>query len=498
MSEFQHPRPFDAAEDLAASHNGPILSTSFLSIDNLFMNFLEEHRVPGLVWGLVDGGGLIHHGAYGVSESASTHGLSKDSVFRIASMTKSFTALCVLLLRDQHKLSLDDPIGDWITELRFDPQLDQIETPITIRHLLSMSSGLVEDDPWADRQLALSPEVFQAMLSNGIGLDLRPSTAFEYSNLGYAMLGLIATRAAGVSLADMAAENIFSPLAMASTTWDLQTMDSDRLVAGHSLCDNQWVLEPSLADGAFGPMGGLGSTIEDLARWVTLHLNAWSEQTPRASLAIRPSTLREMADIHRVMAHPRMTDPDITAQGYGYGLMIAHHRRLGRIVGHSGGLPGFGSRMEWLPDYGVGLVALANRTYAPLSDVVRRGLEYLVEQGFVTTPTREPSQDLQRIYLAVNASYQDPENYQSIRDVALATYLLDRDDDRRPPNFTTLRDHYGRLLSVGPIIATGKLRGSWTLDCEHGSFTVHAMLGPTLPHKLQFLQIVKDSRSEVG
>lgn len=490
MSEFHHPRPSDAADDLVTSENGPLLSTSFASIDNMFLHFLEEHKVPGLAWGLVDSSGLIHHGSHGVNRFDSARTPSKDSVFRIASMTKSFTALCVLFLRDQHKLNLDDPIGEWLPTLKLDPQAVHGGATITIRHLLSMSSGFVEDDPWADRQLALSTPAFETMLANGIGFDLKPSTGFEYSNLGYAMLGSIATRAAGKPLSALAAENIFGPLAMAATTWDLRSSDPDRLVAGHSLCDGQWVIEPLLDDGAFGPMGGLGSTIEDLSRWVAFHLNAWGDQTSLTTSGILSSTLREMADIHRVIAHPRQSDPDVTAQGYGYGLMIAHHRHLGRIVGHSGGLPGFGSRMEWLPDCGIGLVALANRTYTPLAEVVRRGLEYMVDQDFVKVTTPEASAELKKIYEAVNASYRDPENHEYIRDVALATYFLDQDDDRRPPNFVKLHDNFGSLLSTGPIVATGTLRGSWTLNCERGSFTIHAMLGPTLPHKLQFLQVV--------
>ncbi|WP_298207592.1 serine hydrolase domain-containing protein [Ferrimicrobium sp.] len=496
MSEFQHPRPSDAAEALAASTTRPILSSSFLSIDQLFLDFLTEHRVPGLVWGVVDHSGLIHHGAHGVKNVTTQVSTTHTDVFRIASMTKSFTALCALHLRDQGSITLADPLTHWLPELKIQEPPYGLDAPITIGDLLSMSSGLVEDDPWADRQLALSKESFLSILSTGVGLDLTPSTAFEYSNLGYAIVGMIIERAAGVPLATVAADAIFTPLHMDSTTWNLPTFDPARVVSGYSLCDGQWQIEPLLGDGVFGAMGGLGSTIEDLAKWVALHLNAWPTAERLVRPTVRSSTLREMADVHRVMSQPRLTGPDLVAQGYGYGLMIAHHRLLGRVVGHSGGLPGFGSRMEWLPEYGVGLVALANRTYTPLADVVRRGLTLLVEEGYVITKAVQPSPELLQIYRVINETYLDPLRQSSLEKAALPTYLLDRDDDRRPPDFASLRETYGQLAVADPLVPTGSLRGHWTLRCQHGTLTVQVMLGPMAPHGLQFLQINEAPASE--
>jgi len=496
MSELQHPNPFAGAEDLAASPAGPLLASSVVAIDDLFLRFLDTHPTPGLAWGLVDRTGLVHTGAHGCGDLSSKANASGRHVFRIASMTKSFTALSILCLRDANKLNLDDPVQRWLNELKIDEDLHDDPSPITIRQLLSMAAGLVEDDPWADRQLSMSEEAFSELLAGGIGLDLAPSSAFEYSNLGYAMLGAILKRAGGHDLGSFAAERIFRPLKMSATTWKLSEVDPHVLAKGYSRTGGQWVLEPLLDDGAFGAMGGLASTIEDLARWVTLHLNAWPMGPNGATskiAGIKASTLREMATVHTVMAHPRNEQPDITAQGYGYGLMIAHHRQLGRIVGHSGGLPGFGSRMEWLPDYGVGLIALANRTYTPLADVVRQGLTYLVDKGFVTTEPHVISDDLRRVYDAIITTYRQPEQEQTLRDVALPTYYLDRDDDRKPPDFHALRTKYGSLVASAPPVATGRLRGSWSMRCEAGTFIVEAMLGPSKPHKLQFLRITEEA-----
>ncbi|MCI2974479.1 MAG: beta-lactamase family protein [Ferrimicrobium sp.] len=495
MSELQHPNPFGGADDLAASPVGPLLASSAVAIDDLFLRFLEIHPTPGLAWGLVDRAGLVHTGAHGYADVSAKASASGHHVFRIASMTKSFTALSVLSLRDANKLHLDDPAQHWLAELQICEGLDDDSSPITIRQLLSMAAGLVEDDPWADRQLSMSEHSFGELLAAGIGLDLAPSSAFEYSNLGYAMLGAILKRASGYDLGSFATEHILGPLQMSATTWNLPEVDPRVLAKGYSLKSDQWLPEPLLHDGAFGAMGGLASTIEDLARWVSLHLNAWPVGThavPSELFGIKASTLREMATVHTVMAHPRNEQPGVVAQGYGYGLMIAHHQQLGRIVGHSGGLPGFGSRMEWLPDYGVGLIALANRTYTPLTDVVRQGLTYLVDKGFVSTEPHVVSDDLHRVYDAIIMTYEQPEQTQTLYDVALPTYFLDRDDDRRPPNFAALRARYGPLIAPAPLVATGLLRGSWSMPCEAGTFTVEAMLGPIKPHKLQFLRVTEE------
>ncbi|MCL5974142.1 serine hydrolase [Ferrimicrobium sp.] len=492
MSELHHPNPIGTSKGQAVSSTGLRLSQCFDPIDELFSSFFEVHRVPGLVWGVVDQSGLLHVGSRGVPDPSRPDRLTEHHVFRIASMTKSFTAMCILLLRDRAKLSLDDPVQQWLPELkvRYRPHIEP--STLTIAQLLSMSSGLVEDDPWADRQLAMPESDFTALLATGIGLDLPPGSGFEYSNLGYAMLGLIAKRAAGHDLNVLAIEQILQPLQMHASTWNLQDVDATLLATGYRLNQGNWEIEALLDHGAFGAMGGLASSIKDLAQWVALHLGAW-HQEPRLSVPwIKRSSLREMAQIHTAISRPNTTHPDLTAQGYGYGLTIAHHRLLGRIVGHSGGLPGYGSRMEWLTDYDIGLVTLANRTYTALSDVVRQGLTHLVETGLVGVTPLPVSEELRRVYEAIIATYQNPQNQAALREVALPSYFLDCDDDRRPPDFGTLRSTHGRLISTDPISAQGSLRGFWTMHCARGALTMHAMLGPGVPHKLQFLGVASE------
>jgi CubicO group peptidase (beta-lactamase class C family) len=141
---------------------------------------------------LVSDGELVHSG--GCDEQWPGGPVpTADTIFRIASMTKSFTATQVLLLRDSRLLRLDDPAVDYVSELR-GLQLPAPDCPpVTIRHLLTMTAGFPTDDPWGDRQQGLAPAALAALLeSGGVRCAWAPGTRFEYSNLGYAMLGNVA------------------------------------------------------------------------------------------------------------------------------------------------------------------------------------------------------------------------------------------------------------------------------------------------------------------
>src|SRR5580765_4862297 len=93
--------------------------------------------------------------------------------------------------------------------------------PLTVRMLLTMSAGLVEDDSWADRQLDMPPDAFEALLASGLRLSNPPGIRWEYSNLGYSILGRVVAAAAGRPLREVADERILRPLGMADTAWDV-------------------------------------------------------------------------------------------------------------------------------------------------------------------------------------------------------------------------------------------------------------------------------------
>ena len=141
------------------------LATAFPDIDSTFTEFVRTAHVPGAAWGIVIDGTLAHSGAAGVRDVASQAPVDADTVFRIASMTKSFTAVAILKLRDQGRLSLDDPAERYVPELRGLPYPTSDAPRITIRHLLSHSAGFPEDNPWGDQQLADTDAQLTEMLA---------------------------------------------------------------------------------------------------------------------------------------------------------------------------------------------------------------------------------------------------------------------------------------------------------------------------------------------
>jgi CubicO group peptidase (beta-lactamase class C family) len=246
------------------------LRAALPEIDQLFAAFAKSARVPGIAYGVLIDGQLVHTGSIGVRELATRSPVTPDTVFRIASMTKSFTALCILKLRDEGRLSLDDPAERHVPELaglRY-PTADSPK--VTIRHLLSHSEGFPEDNPWGDQQLAVSEAEFTAMLKGGIPFSNAPGVAYEYSNYGFAILGRIVSRVSGQSYAEYVKANILGPLGLSSTTLEPASVPKDRLALGYRWEDNTWKEEPQLPDGAFGAMGGMLTSTKDLGRYVGL------------------------------------------------------------------------------------------------------------------------------------------------------------------------------------------------------------------------------------
>jgi hypothetical protein len=274
---------------------------------------------------------------------------------------------------------------------------------------------------------------------------------------------------------------------MAATTWDADRLQpqADGSARGYRLEGGEWVIEDPLPDGAFGAMGGLATSVRDFSKYVTAHLGAWPPRDDPELGPLRRSSMREMAQSWRSTAIE--DDSGILAAGYGYGLKVEIHRRYGRMVGHSGGLPGFGSHAAWLPDHGVGLMVFANRTYAKARLAVGLALEELAGTGALVARRSPTSPDLIQAQQGLAQLYGQWDD-RVAGEIVLETATLDRDDDRRWPDLAELSSRYGACVGLGPIEPTGALRGSWRMDCQRGSLQLTVMLGPTCP-KIQFLSV---------
>lgn len=463
-------------------------------IDSLMVDFAERHRVPGIAYGVIVDGALLHVRALGLREVPSRAEVDTSSVFRIASMTKSFTALAILQLRDAGRVSLDTPAEQYVPELAGLRYPTSDAPRITVRHLLTHAAGFPEDNPWGDQQLAATDDDLARMLRTGVAFSNVPGVAYEYSNLGFALLGRIVQNVSGLSYARYIQERVLRPLGMTSTTMQAREVPADRLAHGYRVRDGEWLEEAPLPDGSFGAMGGMLTSAADLSRWVALMLDAWPPRDGAESQVLRRSSLREMQQVGRMrpttVVRDAATDAlSLNAGGYGYGLGLTQTCAFGQVMAHSGGLPGFGSMMRWLPEYGVGIIALGNRTYTPWGGTVDQALAILAETGALQPRVPQPSPVLLAMRAQVAQLVQSWD--QSLAEQTAAMNLfLDEPGPRRAAVIAQLRDAAGgQCRNDGPFVVENALRGQWRMQCATGALRVGITLAPTEPARVQQLTV---------
>jgi CubicO group peptidase (beta-lactamase class C family) len=476
------------------------LEKAFPEIDRLFKDYAAGAHVPGAAWGIIIDGELAHAGVTGYRDVPSKAPVTPDSVFRIASMTKSFTAIAILKLRDEGKLSLDDPAEKYVPEMKALVYPTSDAPKITVRHLLSHAEGFPEDNPWGDQQLADTDEQLSAMIRNGIPFSNAPGVAYEYSNFGFAILGRIVANVADPSGSPRTAaytkyvtEHVLKPIGMASTTLEASQVPADRLAHGYRWEDEQWKNEPLLANGSFGSMGGMLTTLSDLGRYVGGFLAAWPPRDGPETGPIKRSSLREMQQVWRPAAagvsRTSAGGVQLNSGGYGYGLRISQTCQFPTVVAHGGGLPGFGTQMRWLPEYGVGLIAFGNLTYTSWPRTFDAALDALTRTGGLQPRTIEPSPALVAARDAVAGLVVKWDDAVADR-VAAQNLFLDQNKDRRRAAIDDLHAKVGACTrGSGFDRVENALRGDWTMSCERGRVRVAITLAPTMPPKVQFMSV---------
>jgi CubicO group peptidase (beta-lactamase class C family) len=470
------------------------LAGSYSEIDRILRDFVSRSHVPGAAWGIVVDGELAHAGAAGFRDVDAKAPVDADTVFRIASMTKSFTAMSILKLRDEGRLSLDDPAERYVPELTGLKYPTTDSPRITIRHLLSHSAGFPEDNPWGDRQLGRTDDEMAQMMRGGIPFSNAPGIAYEYSNYGFAILGRIVANVSGRHYDEYVETSILKPLGMTATTLHVATVPRNRLAIGYRWEDERWKEEPMLPHGAFGAMGGMMTSIRDLSRYVGAFLAAWPPRDGAETLPIRRASLREMQQAWRpsatrVTRNPSTGAVQLTDASYAFGLNVTQTCDFRTIIAHSGGLPGFGSVMRWLPDYGVGVIAFGNLTYTGWGGPTNDVLAALVRSGGLQPRSVRPSADLIAARDSVSKLIVQWDDRLADR-IAAENLFLDRSKERRRGEIDTLRSEVGRCTPPqGFDIVENALRGSWTLTCERGRLQAAVTLAPTMPPSVQFLSV---------
>lgn len=448
----------------------------FAEIDAALAAFAEEQQIPGLVAGIVQDGRLVHVKPLGLADIEGARKVGPDTAFRIASMTKNMTALAVLALRDRGRLALDVPLSEYLPQFASVPAATSDSPPVSLRHLLTHTAGFVTDDPWGDRVLGMTPAELDALIATGRLFARPPGLAFEYSNLGYALLGRVLTNVSGEPYQAFIRRTILGPLGMTRTTFDALDAARGDYAFGYRLDEGQWSRERIEPDGEVGAMGGLATTVPDYARYVAFLLGAWPARDDPDGGPVRRSSVREMGLWHAPPFPNEPVDGRVTPpSAYGYGLMSTADIDLGRRLHHSGGLPGYGSHVLLMPERGWGVMAFGNRTYAQMSRITLRVAELLHEAAPKPEPPK-PSAMLARAIDAIVVAYAAG-RIEVAEKMFAVNFLLDMPARLRDVELASLKQRLGegRLEKIKPAHA---LAARFTLACERGRLQATIILAP--------------------
>ena len=459
-------------------------------LHELMVAHAEERHIPGIAYGIVVDNELVLSSATGLMNREENLPATTTTAFRIASMSKSFTAMAIIKLRDEGSLSLSDPVSKYIPEMDSITYLTEDSPQISIRNLLTMTAGFPEDNPWGDRQLDEPEAMLRELMASGPTLSNPPSYTYEYSNTGYALLGAIIGKVSGQPYQTYIRENIFKPLGMNQTYWELDNVPEGQLAIGYRWEDEQWKLEPMLHDGSYGAMGGLITTIEDFSNYVSFHLSAWPPRSGADEGPIKRSSLREMhtPQFNRLFsgAEDYNGDPCAIMNGYGYGLGIRQDCNGVVRVSHGGALPGFGSNYVFFPEYGVGLMAFGNLTYTtpwPYNKIAK----LLFEKGELQRRSLPISNILKERQAQVTELIQGWD--EELGATLLAeNFYLDKSRDHRMADWASIWEQAGAIDSVADITPYNQLRGDYRIYTKNGVVRVYFTLSPEHDPKVQQIE----------
>jgi serine-type D-Ala-D-Ala carboxypeptidase/endopeptidase len=471
-----------ASADAIAPVESPTLQSIFTAQDAAFVKWMADNHIPGLVWGVVQDGKLIHVGAFGSQKlDQVVQPVTANTGFRIASMSKAFTGYAILKLRDGGKLRLDDPAWKYI------PEIKSWGKDITVADLLHHTAGFVTDDPWGDRQQVMPEAEFTKLLKAGVPRTAPRGTRYEYSNMGFAMLGRIISNVSGKDFASYIGAQVFKPLGMTATTYENADVPAATRAIGYRWENDVWAEEPYMKHGAFGAMGGITTTANDYAKWIGFLLSAWPASETEAKTQSTVRAMQYGGGLPHKRTRPGMESANCRITGiYGAGLVSSNDCTLGPVLFHGGGFPGYGSHMLLIPDAGVGVFAFSNRTYAGPSAPVWDAATALMQSGFAKARTLPVSPLLADGYATAKAIWADGSVAGQQPNLAM-NVLMDHTIENWAKLITDVKAKSGNCDTSAPIVATGNLAGRFSWTCKTGQVNGTLLLAPMKAAQIQAL-----------
>lgn len=312
-------------------------------LDDYVQARMRELHIPGLSLAVVQGGRVVRSQGYGLANVELNVPAAEETVFEIGSVTKQFTGAAILMLVEEGRIGLDDSLSKYLSGA------PNAWRPITIRHLLTHSSGIpnylaVPDFPDIHGTGASHGEITDLFFKR-LQLEFKPGETWSYSNSGYLLLGNILEKVSGQSYWTFLDHRIFKPLGMTATRSSEPREIIPNRASGYEWRSDRFENRRALAENAYAA-GSIVSTVRDMARW---------------EAALSSGKLLRKSSFDLMWTPNRTAGGALAPFNYGFGWFIdTYHGR--RVIAHTGGTPGFSSAIYRFADDRLTVVLLTNHT----------------------------------------------------------------------------------------------------------------------------------------
>lgn len=308
-------------------------------IDAVLEGELKAGRLPGAAVAIARDGKVVYAGTCGKADREKDLAVKPDTVFRIGSITKQFSAAAILLLRDDGKLSIDDPLSKFLPDY---PR----GKDVTVRQLLTHTSGIKSYTSLKEWRPTLAedraPEEL-IKLFRDLPFDFEPGEKFAYNNSGYFLLGMIVEKASGLPYGDYLRKKIFEPLGLENTRVDAPGLEVKGRATGYKPAPKGFVPDDPISMTQPGAAGAMISTVGDLLAW---------------DAALHSGKVLKQASLDEMLAPVKLKDGKESRYGFGIGVAGEGERR---VIEHGGGINGFASYLGRFPTRGLSVAVLVNR-----------------------------------------------------------------------------------------------------------------------------------------
>ncbi|EIM78546.1 beta-lactamase [Nitritalea halalkaliphila LW7] len=369
------------------------------TLDSLFANLLEVEAFNGNVL-LIEKGEIVYQRSFGWAEEPQRRPLTADTRFELASVSKQFTAMGIVLLQQQGKLDYTQAVADFLPELAF-------YEDVTLLQLIQHTSGIPDyierlGESAPDVEFITNETLIQYFAEQQVPLDFPPGTDFAYSNTGYVLLASVIERVSGRSFGDFLEEELFKPLGMAQTTVYQRfyaPKEIPDMALGYGMdTDGEKVTTAELGkefftyflDGIVGD-GMVSSTVGDLYRW---------DRALREADFLTPA--------NRELLYTAARTADGTRHPYGFGWFVEEDPTFGKIAFHAGGWAGFTTYLERHLDTDKTLILLSNNSLPSTTLPVRPMRRALYREPIEVERKIKPSQQELQAYVGVYGSENFP------------------------------------------------------------------------------------------